>query len=450
MLTWYLDPESRVPLMDQLYTAIAGEIRSGRMEEGTKLPSKREMSTHLKISTSTVEAAFARLVEEGLCESRPRSGLYVLKSPEVDALRGAAQVPVKWNFSTSAVDAGTFPYDTWARLMREVLTERSERLLSGGDPMGDPGLRREIADMLRRSRAMEVSWENLVIGSGSEDLLGSMIPLLGREKPVAVEDPGYPRARRALIAGGARILPVQLLEGAVNPSELYIHGAGAAYVTPAHQFPTGRSMSREQKESLIRWAKETGSVLVEDDVDCEFRDGGPGTAPLETLSREHVIYLNTFTRTLAPGLRMGYMVLPDRLRRTYAESHLSCGVPAFEQETLRKFIASGQFERHVARTQTDFRHRLLAAARMVREMEIGEVLPSEAGGYLVVRAGGRLPAHQLVEAAAREGVRVHRLDEYRIQPVGEETRRHVLLGITGMREERIQEGLRSLAKAWLS
>ncbi|MBR5288525.1 MAG: PLP-dependent aminotransferase family protein [Clostridia bacterium] len=451
MFTCILDPKSRVTLCDQLYGALRDEIERGGMAAGERMPSKRELSQHLGVSTATVEAAYGRLMSEGFCESRPRSGMFVARELPGAVRRIAAQAaPVRWDFTTGAADADHFPYAAWARLMREVLSEQNNSLLLSGDPQGSPELRREIADMMKKLRGIEVQPDQIVIGAGTEVLVTALAALIGRERLFAVEDPGYSRVRRILTASGARIAPTPLAGGAIDVSALYLCGAGAAYVTPSHQFPMGVEMDGAQRESLLRWARETGGYILEDDYDSEFRFSGTGAPALMAMDGgEHVIYMNTFARTLAPGLRLSFMALPLLLAQRYRAMHGACSVSGFEQETLRKFISGGHLERHIARMRVIYRERLAALTQEARQLGLGEVEPCVAGLHVLLHVGGKTPAQELVPLAAREGVRLTRLCDYSVMRAEAAQDRVVLLGFAGMDEEEIRAGLKALCRAWM-
>ena len=451
MFTCTLDPKSRTTLCDQLYAALRGEILRGGMKPGERMPSKRQLSEHLLVSTATVEAAYGRLASEGYCESRPRSGMYVAQQlPRSGAPALPQSVPVRWDFSTGAADAEHFPYATWARLMREVLSEQSAQLLLSGDPQGSLALREQIAHMLRSLRGIEASPEEIVLGAGTEGLVTALVALIGRERLFAVEDPGYSRVRRVLVTSGARIAPTPLSGGAIDVRELYRSGAGAAYVTPSHQFPTGVQMGAQQREALLRWAKETGGYILEDDYDSEFCFSGENAPALRAMDDQgRVIYMNTFSRTLAPGLRLSFMVLPREMAQRYRTMHGACPVPGFEQETMRKFIAGGYLERHIARMRVVYRTRLTALERAVRELGLGELAPGRTGLHVLLAAGGRTPAQELVPLAAQAGVRVTRLIDHGVMQMDAPSQRVVLLGFAGMDEEEIAQGLRALQRAWM-
>ena len=451
MFTCTLDSKSRTTLTDQLYGALRDEIMEGRMAPGARMPSKRQLAEHLHVSPATVEAAYGRLASEGYCESRPRSGMYVAENlPETGAVLSHADVPVKWDFSTGAADAAHFPYATWARLMREVLSEQNTALLLSGDPQGSMELRCEIAHMLRSLRGIDVSPECIVLGAGTEVLITALLPVIGRERLFAVEDPGYSRVRRILVASGARIAPTPLSGGAIDVRALYLSGAGAAYVTPSHQFPLGGEMTADQRAALLRWAKESGGYILEDDYDSEFRFQGVSAPALCAMDNSgQVVYMNTFARTLAPGLRLSFMVLPESLVGRYRALHAACSVSGFEQETLRRFIAGGYMERHVARMRVVYRARLQALEKAAQALGLGEVAPCGAGLYCLLRVGGKTPAQELIPLAARAGVRLTRLADYGVMQQGQESERVVLLGFAGMDENAIEEGLGALRRAWM-
>ena len=451
MFTCKLEPRSRTPLCDQLYAALKSDLARGLIAPGTKLPSKRRLADHLHISTATVETAYARLTSEGLCDSRPRSGIYAAEeAPRPAGMTHGEKPPVEFDFSTGAADAEHFPYATWAKLMREVLADQDKALLLSGDPQGAPELRRQIAAMLRSLRGIEAEPENIVLGAGTEVLATALVALIGRDRLFAVEDPGYSRVRRILVASGARIAPTPLDDGAIDVRQLYVSGAGAAYVTPSHQFPTGEEMTLAQREALLRWAQETGGYILEDDYDSEFCFAGSPAASLTAMDTSgHVIYMNTFSRTLCSGLRISFMVLPAPLAAQYRAMHAACSVPGFEQETLSRFMAGGYLERHIARMRVIYRGRMQKLTQRALELELGQVNPCRAGLHVLLRVGGRTPAHELIPRAEMAGVKLTRLCDYGVMRMLPEHERVVVLGFAGMDEKQIERGLEALCRAWM-
>ena len=453
MFTCTLEAASKTPLCEQLYTALKREMERGGIRPGERMPSKRELAAHLSVSTATVEAAYARLISEGLCESRPRSGIYALEQAQRVGLTDGEKPPVRWNFGTGAADAAHFPYATWARLMREVLSEQSATLLLSGDPQGEPALRREIAGYLHRMRGIDAPPEAIVLGAGTEVLVSALVALIGRERLFAVEDPGYSRVRRILVVSGARIAPTPLSGGAIDVRELYRSGAGAAYVTPTHQFPTGEEMQPGQRAALLRWARETGGYILEDDYDSEFRYASRPIPALGELDRTgRVVYVNTFAKSLAPGLRIGYLVLPNALMARYRErfSRYSSTVPSFDQHTLAAFMHTGGFERHISRSRKVYQARrdaLMAALdRELAELP-HEVSRSEAGLHLLLHMRNGMLEHELIERAKTVGVRVYPLSAYYTPPV-KPPRATLVLGYAGLTEQQIDEAAKLLKQAW--
>ncbi|MBQ7826207.1 MAG: PLP-dependent aminotransferase family protein, partial [Clostridia bacterium] len=231
---------------------------------------------------------------------------------------------------------------------------------------------------------------------------------------------------------------------------LYVSGAGAAYVTPSHQFPTGEEMTLPQREALLRWAQETGGYILEDDYDSEFCFAGSPAASLTAMDTSgHVIYMNTFSRTLCSGLRISFMVLPAPLASQYRAMHAACSVPGFEQETLARFMAGGYLERHIARMRVIYRSRMQALTGKVQTLGIGEVFPCRAGLHVLLSVGGRTPAHELIPRAEMVGVKLTRLCDYGVMRMQPGVERVVLLGFAGMDESQIEKGLEALQKAWM-
>ena len=209
-------------------------------------------------------------------------------------------------------------------------------------------------------------------------------------------------------------------------------------------------MTADQRASLLRWAKETGGYILEDDYDSEFRFQGVSAPALAAMDDSgQVIYMNTFARTLAPGLRLSFMALPKALIGRYRALHAACSVPGFEQETLRKFIAGGYMDRHVSRMRVVYRARLQAVERAVQELGLGDIAPCGAGLYCLLHVGGRTPAQELIPLAARVGVKLTRLADYGVMQQDGESSRVVLLGFAGMDETAIKEGLKALSRAWM-
>ena len=432
-LTTALEPGSGVPLYEQLYRSLAGEMRTGALPAGTRMPGKRRLAAELSVSVNTVDTAYQMLAAEGYLAARERSGFYVqeyLALPQVgpDA-RGpspapavpepaAPEPPVRYDLSTRGVDPGLFPFRTWARLQKELLYSAPE-LLTPGDARGDAALRQALAGYLAEYRGVQCDPEQLVVGAGLEYLLGLLAPLL--PGPAAVETPGYPRARQVLENNGVpcRCLPVDA--DGLSLTALSASDAAVCYVTPSHQFPTGVTMPAGRRAELLHWAARAPGqrYIIEDDYDSEFRFD---TRPLPSLqgmagADGPVVYLSTCSRSLAPGIRIAYMVLPRQLLGAWQEKYrlYSGTVGRFEQQTLARFITGGYFTRHLARERTAYKARrdaLVAALRTSFAPEELTLAGLHTGLHLLAQLKDPPPDAALRAAARQYGVRCSLLSDY--------------------------------------
>ena len=465
-LTTALDPASAVPLYEQLYRSLAAEMRAGTLTAGTRMPGKRRLAAELSVSVNTVDTAYQMLAAEGYLTARERSGFTVqeylalpqgVQPPAAPSAPAAAHPadtapPVQFDLSTRGVDPGLFPFRTWARLQKELLYSAPE-LLTPGDARGDAALRQALAGYLAEYRGVQCDPEQLVVGAGLEYLLGLLAPLL--PGPAAVETPGYPRARQVLENNGVpcRCLPVDA--DGLSLTALSASDAAVCYVTPSHQFPTGVTMPAGRRAELLHWAARAPGrrYIIEDDYDSEFRYASRPIPALRELDREgRVIYVNTFSKSLAPGLRIGYLVLPDALMARYRErfSLYAATVSSFDQFTLAAFMHSGGFERHISRSRKVYQARRDALmAALDRELADlpHEVSRSEAGLHLLLHMRNGMLEHELIERAKASGVRVYPLSAYYTPPV-KPPRATLVLGYAGLTEQQIDEAAKLLKQAW--
>ena len=364
MLTYHLDPQSKTPLYEQLYRAIRADIMSGALAGGARLPSKRKLAANLRVSQVTVETAYGQLLAEGYLVSEPRRGYFVQRQLAVPAAPSPAPAAApaqaapadgcRYDFRTNIVDTGCFPFSVWARLSRSVLSEYSDRLLQAADPCGAIELRVQIARYLHDFRGINVSPDNILVGAGSEYLMHLVIQLLGRERIYALENPGYRKLYQIFAANGAAVRPLPLDKSGLRADALAASDASVVYLTPSHHFPLGTVMPAARRMEILRWAAAGDRYIIEDDYDSEFRYASRPIPALGELDRAgRVVYVNTFAKSLSPGLRIGYLVLPDALMARYRErfSLYSSTVPSFDQQTLAAFLRTGGFERHISRSR---------------------------------------------------------------------------------------------------
>lgn len=336
----------------QLYHQLREDIVNGVYPNGKKLPSKRLLAEHAGVSIITVEHAYAILCDEGYVESRERSGYFVSYSAAdcfpVAEPAGVREMPGMRELTDD------FPFSVLAKTMRRVLSEYGERILVKSPNNGCIELRKAIAAYLARCRGIYVAPSQIVIGSGAEYLYGLIVQLLGRERVFALENPSYEKIRRVYLANGVTCDMLRLGKDGIRTSELARTRASVLHVTPFHSFPSGITASAGKRSEYIRWAIERSGYIIEDDFDSEFTLSSKAEDTLFSLEPERsVLYLNTFTKTIAPSMRLGYMVLPEALVGAFEKSvgFYSCTVPVFEQYVLSELLGNGDFERHINRVR---------------------------------------------------------------------------------------------------
>ena len=428
-----LDADQKTPLYEQLYAALADEIRTGQRAPGTPLPGRRTMAAQQGVSVNTVDAAYQMLAAEGLAEPRPRSGFYVQKTygmlhsrarhaPAAPAPQPPAAPQPVYDLSTGSVDTALFPARSWGRIQKELLYQRPE-LLQRGEMQGDAPLRTQIAEYLSVYRGVECTPEQIVVGAGTEYLYNLIVQLLGREAVYGVEDPGYSKAARIYALGGARTAPVLVDEGGVSLRSLEMSGAQILHTSPNHQFPTGAVTPIGRRQSLLRWAEaREGRYIIEDDYDSEFRFTLRPIPTLQSIDRAgRVIYVNTFSRTLAPSLRISYMVLPKGLTERYRAQlgFYSSTVPAMEQHTLARFLDEGYFEAHINRMRKSYRAQRDAVIDTILHSPLGEhcrVSGEDAGLHFLLTIDTKCTDHVLRTDAEGRGVRLSFLSDFALSP----------------------------------
>ncbi len=455
-ITCPLDPEGALPLYEQLYRHIVAEIMAGRITRGQRLPSRRALGQHLQISESTVSSAYELLLAEGYIRSQAKRGFFVNAVQRLPGTRQTAasagstlpQAASRFDFSTSASDAQLFPYKVWAKLFRETLYQRPE-LLQRGDAQGDYELRLALSDFLHQYRGVSANPDQLVIGAGTDYLLGTLLQLLPQGSAVAAEDPGYHGIYRACARQRMQILPIACDSQGMRLDALEASPATVCHVTPSHQFPLGIAMPIGRRTALIHWAnKKDGRYIVEDDYDSEFRYATRPLPALQGLSSDgKVIYIGTFSRSLAPSMRLAYMALPSDLMRAYRLGQFKSGetVSRFEQQTLARFIAESYYLRHLRRAGKIYGERLQRLLGLLSGIQ-GAVISGEQAGLHFLLSLPHLCERQMVRKAAKQGVLLRGLSEYcvRVSPPGGT----VILGFAGLGDDALAEAAQALISAW--
>ncbi|WP_029596445.1 PLP-dependent aminotransferase family protein [Exiguobacterium chiriqhucha] len=457
MLTFSLEADSSVPLYEQLYLHIRQAIVDDTLTTGTKLPSKRKLGEFLDVSQTTVELAYAQLLAEGYIESLPRKGFYVLPQEELYVRRGSSVIeplPVKKTYEfdlyPSQIDTTAFPFERWRRHLKQVVSEEHHDLLSLGSVQGDFVLRQEIATYLYHSRGVHCSPEQIVVGSGTEQLLPQLLELLPDTTTFGIEDPGYPLTRQLFAHQRRTFIPIPVDESGVRVDLVEQASIDALYVTPAHQFPTGTILSVSRRQRLLNWASERQTYVIEDDYDSEFRYSGKPIPSLQSMDQnERVVYLSTFSKSLMPSLRIGYMVLPPPLLNRYRERyrHFTCSVPRFEQHTLAAFMATGEFEKHLNRMRKTYRRKLEIIIAAFKPYEpVVSVTGASAGLHVVLSVRTSATSEDLKRLAEASNIRINAMTDYRIE--SSDTIPQFLFGFAALSEETLPAAVSALMSCW--
>ena len=448
MLTYELKKSPGVPLYEALYRCIRADILSGKLAPGTKLPSKRALAQNLEVSKITVEGAYDQLLAEGYIRSREKVGYFV---EEIDRLPPAPvpaareEQPEKAPVDLTGSGTEHFPFSVWSRLQREVMLDYGEKLLLPLPNQGIPELRQAIAKHLSEFRGMQVDPANILVGAGTDFLYNLLIQLLGRDKTYAVEDPGYDKIRRIYGSGGVECVSAAMDAGGVVPEKL--GEATVLHISPSHHFPTGLVTPVGRRQELLRWAREHDGYIIEDDYDSEFRFDAHPKPTMQSLDRSgRVVYMNTFSKSLAPSIRIGYLVLPgglmDRFRRELG--FYSCTVSSFEQYTLARFLERGHFEKHINRMRKFYRSRrnrvleILMDSPYAARMTIRE---EDAGLHFLVRLETELSDEELVALCAGAGIRVKALSQYYHEGVPEGDLHTLVVNYAAVREQELKAAL---------
>lgn len=443
MLTYELKKLPGQPLYEALYRALRDDILSGKLPADYKLPSKRALSDHLEISKITVENAYGQLLAEGLIRSAERTGYFVEPVHRLPPVQAAPAVIAEAAPALTDLTGGApvgFPFSVWSRLQREVLRDLGDKLLQPVPNQGLFELRQAIADHLAQFRGMVVDPDSIIIGAGTDFLYNLAVQLLGTDKLYALEEPGYSKIRQIYRAAGAVCTEAQMDHSGVIPDSL--GKARVLHLSPSHHFPTGIITPMSRRQELLHWVMAApGRFIIEDDYDSEFRVDARPMRSIYALNSGHgVIYMNTFSKTLAPSIRIGYMLLPPELKAVFREKlgFYSCTVSSFEQHTLARFISRGFFEQHIGRMRKSYRTTRDKVLSLIEKLPFKvTVLEENAGLHFIVKTS--LTDEEL-EARCREaGFRVRTLSSFYHGPVPDKDRGCIVVSYAGLTAENLEQ-----------
>jgi GntR family transcriptional regulator/MocR family aminotransferase len=463
------------PLFRQVYLGLRRAILSGALPAAERLPSTRDLSEQLGISRTVVLLAYDQLLAEGFVVGRVGSGTYVSKSLEGGrskraensarlslsrfgvAAADAAEAmdfpsrqlaPLRYDFTYGRTDLTIFPFEAWRRILLRHAREAPVREFDYAPAIGSLVLREAICAHLRRSRAVVCDPSEVIVVNGSQQALDLITRVLvERGDRVAIEDPQYPGTREVLLAAGARLRPVPVDSEGLDPAKLPDH-AGLVFVTPSHQFPTGAILPLARRLALLEWARRKNSVIVEDDYDGEFHYEGRPLESLQGLDTEgRIVYVGTFSRTVFPALRIGYLIVPKSLIAAFTAAKWLSDLHSatLEQQTLAEFITTGMYERHLRRLRrrnTMRRDALLDAIHKFLGDRV-EVTGDGSGAHIVLWPRKNISEATLIDQAASRKVRIYGLSRFFL---ARPERTGFMLGYSRMNEKEIREGIRLLGE----
>lgn len=461
-----LKPDSGKALYEQIYEYIRKDITDGKISPGEKLPSTRFLAKCLQISRSTVDLAYEQLAAEGYIMAKPCAGFFVCDisalyqlqkeafARKTDVTQKKTEKEYAVSFSPFEVDVKNFPYAIWAKVQKRVLMQGDGNLLSPGEAKGEENLRMAISRYLYRARGVACGAEQIILGAGNEYLLVLLAQILGPDKKVLMEHYTYPQAYHTFSNMGYELVTTGVDEDGVSMEGIRMEQPDMVYVMPAHQFPLGNVMPLKRRLELLQWASESKErYIIEDDHDSEFRyKGKPIPALWGNDSGEHVIYIGTFSKSIAPSLRISFMVLPERLVEQYDKkcSFYACTVPKSSQEVLCHFMEEGHFERHLNRMRNLYKNKHDIFVRMLKqETWVHAVYGDYAGLHVLVEVVTSREEEEIVRRAQDAGVLVHGLLEYQMNQSRALNYPTLLLGYANLSEEEMRQGLSVLRQVIL-
>lgn len=461
-LTIRLETKSQLPLYEQIYIYIKNDIQSGKIKYGDKLPSTRALAKYLDVSRSTIELAYEQLLAEGYVEAQAYRGFFVTKIDDLYQWKQLREAdPIKeekkkieyaYDFTPNGIDLNSFPYRIWRKLAKDVLADDKAELFKAGDSQGEYELRNTICQYLYQSRGVNCEPEQIIVGAGNDYLLMLLQTILGGNYKIAFENPTYRQAYRLFQQLSYETATVEMDTKGMRVDKLREIQADIAYVMPSHQYPLGIVMPIQRRMELLRWAAEKeGRYIIEDDYDSEFRYKGKPIPALQGYDRsEKVIYIGTFSKSIAPAIRVSYLVLPKPLLKVYQEKgrFLNSTVSRVDQQIIQRFIGEGYYERHLNKMRGVYKNR--------HDIMIGSLKPllkkckmsgENAGVHLLLTFPSDISENELIEQAEKVNIKVYGLSAYdvckekKLNPT-------ILLGYANMPEEEIREGVRKLIEAW--
>ncbi|MEE0685185.1 MAG: PLP-dependent aminotransferase family protein [Lachnospiraceae bacterium] len=430
MITYSFTEIGSDSLYIYLYKCIKNDILQDVLHIGDKLPSKRSLAKNLNISVITIENAYAQLIAEGYIYSIPKKGYFVadiktihkkektiLTSENIQLTSGKSNYIA--DFTSNQTSSEHFPFSIWAKITRELLTNHHTELLTNPPCGGILPLREAISKHLKDFRNMTVTPEQIIIGAGTEYLYGLLIQLLGFDKQYAVEDPGYNKISQIYESHCVSCKYITMDSFGVSVSDLEMQNIDILHISPSHHFPTGTIMPISRRYELLGWAAKSDSrYIIEDEYDSEYRLNGQPIPTMQSIDiQEKIIYMNTFTKTLASTVRISYMVLPMHLvNKFYSKLYFySCTVSNFEQYILAHFISEGYFEKHINRMRNYYHNKRDLILNSIKKSPLASyvtISEEDSGLHFLLKINTSLPDHEFLLKLEQKGIKLSSLSQY--------------------------------------
>ena len=441
MITINFEGREKIPLWEWIYLSIKHQIENEILVSGEKLPSKRNLASHLGVSIITVQTAYQQLIDEGWIYSIEKKGFFVtdIKNNKIisSAIKADADRITKKTSSSkteqeskgdekilsdltsNSVTEEKFPFSLWARIARKILNGQSHTLLERTSVFGTEQLRSSLAKYLSDFRGMSVDENQIVIGAGTESLYSMLAQFLGRNKIFAVENPGYPKVKKIFELNGVKTITVQTDGNGMCVEKLLKTKADVIHISPNHHFPTGSVMGIKRRLELLDWCeKKNGRFIIEDDYDSEFRFNGKPLPPLQySDSTGSVIYVNTFSKILSPSFRISYMVLPKKIVDGFAKKIgiYSCPVPALDQLILADFIDGGHLEKHISRMRNIYRNLRNTLIQSIEKSSLSknaEIFEENSGLHFLLEIKTEKTKSEIRKELLERKIKIAQLDDF--------------------------------------
>ncbi|MDO4198719.1 MAG: PLP-dependent aminotransferase family protein [Erysipelotrichaceae bacterium] len=423
MLTYNIPDNPDIPLYQYIYECIKNDIRNGNIRAHEKLPSKRKLASQLEVSLITIENAYSQLLIEGYISSIEKKGYYV---SEVEIIHSTERNDILIykereinndyiDFSSFGNNAELFPFSIWSKLSRKVISENKDIILSKPGYKGCLELREAISKHLKDFFTMDVSSNNIIIGSGSEYLYSLLVQLFDKDIVYAIEDPGHKAISKVYEVNSCHYEYIPMDDKGIDINILNKSKASVVHVSSSHQYPTGILMPVSRRYELIRWARENKGYIIEDEYDSEFRLKGKPVPPIYDLDKKHTIYMNTFSITLSSSMRIAYMILPDELLQRYEEKlgFYQCSVSTLDQLILSRFINEHHYERHISRMRKKYKEtRDFFIDNLKKSPYHIKIKEADSGLHFLIEYDYNISDRKCLEIAERLKIKIHVLSEY--------------------------------------